>query len=357
MIKQPLAAFAVTSFAAILGWAAPFQAAAAQDAAPNPSCGKPSFADRAALNPVAASNLMTVPLAINGTAKQFLLDIGSAPDEISEAAANELHLSRVDLRAGDNPTVVNNSAFRFEVPIVDVNRARVAEAAQPQVSAAVTLGEVTLPDLKFQISSDRDLGKTKPYDGRLTASGFRRYDLDLDFGAKRLAFLAATGCTDPHQIVYWPHTVVAVVPMTSAFGKIAVTVTIEGHDIGAVIDTGSDRTVMRRALAERLFGLKADTPEMMPQDDLRDGTGARVYRHTFSKVAFEGVTAGNVPVLIEANSMVRRARKAAATGSRLQADDTPGDPIPDLALGMDVLKQLHIYAAFGQGKLYVTPAS
>lgn len=345
MIKQ----LAATSI--ILAWAA--SPAAAQDAA----CAKPSFANRAGLNPVAGSNLVTVPLTINGTGKQFLLDIGTAPDEISQSAVSELHLPRADLRAANNPTSVNNAIFKFEVPVIDVKSATAPKVYQPQVTAAaVILGEVTLPDLKFQVSSDRDLGKAKPYDGRLTAAGFRRYDLDVDFGGKRLSFLAATTCGDPNQIVYWPHSVVAVIPMTSAFGKIAVPVNIEGHQIDAVIDTGSNQTVMRRAVAERLFGLKADTPEMMPEDDLRDGSGARVYRHTFSKIALEGVAVSNLPVLIEANSMVRRARRATTTGSRLQAADDPGDPIPDLALGTDVLKQLHIYAAFGQGKLYATPA-
>jgi len=89
---------------------------------------------------------------------------------------------------------------------------------------------------------------------------------------------------------------------------------------------------------------------------MRDGAGERVYQHTFPQIVFEGVTASNVPALIQANSMVRPARSTAATGSRLSATPIVGTPVPDLTLGMDVLHQLHIYAAFGQGKLYVTPA-
>ena len=346
MIKPSSAAFLAT--AAL--WAA--SPAAAQNAA----CAAPAFANRAKLNPVAGSNLVTVPLTINGVGKQFLLDVGSAPDEISESAANELHLPRAGRRTTD-PDAQNTTAFRFEVPVVDVRRAAGGGPAPVQVSAdAVSLGEVTLPGLKFLISSDRDLSKTKPYDGRLTAAGFRRYDLEMDFGAGRIAFLAATGCADANAIVYWPHGVVAVIPMTSAFAKISVPVTSDGHTVDAVIDTGSDRTVMRRAVAERLFGLKADTPQMMLEGDLRDGTGAKVYSHTFPRIAFEGVAVSNLPVLIEESSMIRKARKASVTGSRLQAADDPGDPIPDLALGMNVLHRMHIYAAFGQGKLYVTPA-
>jgi len=35
----------------------------------------------------------------------------------------------------------------------------------------------------------------------------------------------------------------------------------------------------------------------------------------------------------------------------------PSQRIPALTLGMDVLSQLHLYAAFGQGMLYVTSAN
>ena len=54
--------------------------------------------------------------------------------------------------------------------------------------------------------------------------------------------------------------------------------------------------------------------------------------------------------------MVRKTHRAATTGSRLQAADDPGDPVPELTLGMDVLHQLHLYIVFGQNKLYVTAA-
>lgn len=218
------------------------------------------------------------------------------------------------------------------------------------------MGGATLHNLQFLVASDSDMGKSKPYDGRLTASGFRQYDMNIDFGGKQLTFLAATGCTDPNRVLTWPHAGVAVIPMTMSNGKINVPVTIDGHQINAVLDTGSDRTVMRRGIAERMFGLAADTPQMMSDGDVRDGAGDRVYQHTFPQIAFEGVIASNVPALIQSYSMVHKIRRAAATGSRLSSADDTGEPIPDLALGMDMLRQLHIYAAFGQNKLYVTPA-
>jgi hypothetical protein len=219
-----------------------------------------------------------------------------------------------------------------------------------------TIGGATVHDLLFVVANDRDLGKSKPYDGLLTAGLFSRYDIDLDFGLRKLSFLTPTSCADPNQVAYWRHEVVAVIPMRLTNGKITVPVTIDGHEIDAVIDTSSDRTVMRRGIAERTFGLKADTPEMTPAGDLRDGEGDRLYQHTFPQIAFGGVIANNVPALIQTNSMVHRIDRTPTLGSKAHFDSAPGERIPDLALGMDVLHQLHVYAAFGENKLYVTPA-
>ena len=344
MVKQFSAAFL-----ACLGLTATARAQA-------PMCGPPSWADRVALNALPDSNLMTVPVTINGTQKQFLLDIGANADEISQPAAAQLQLPQIDRNKPYNAISDQNTLLQIQAPVVDVQTSRAARTYQSRVGVTdFTLGAASLHNLQFLVSADADMGRSKPYDGRFTAAGFRRYDLNIDFGSKELGFLAATGCSDANQIVFWPHTAVAVIPMGAANGKIGVPVTVGGHQIDAVIDTGSDHTVMRRAIAERVLGLKTDG-DMTPDGDLRDGAGERVYRHTFPEIAFEGVVAINVPARIQANSMVRRAQRAPVTGSRLQFTDDPGEIIPDLALGMDVLRQLHIYAAFQQRKLYVTAA-
>ena len=64
------------------------------------------------------------------------------------------------------------------------------------------------------------LGKSKPYDGLLTTGLFSQYDIDADFGGKKLSFLTATSCADPNQVAYWRHEVVAAIPMTMTNGRI-----------------------------------------------------------------------------------------------------------------------------------------
>jgi hypothetical protein len=328
------------------------------------TCPLPAVAASVELRSVPGSDLMTVPVAINGISKQFLLDVSANPTEVSQALVAELKLPE-NTQATDSTQFAQQIAptgsaspeqiNTMSAPVYQVDGARGREVARPRIRVATfTLGTATGNNQQFVVSNDADLGKSKPYDGRLTGSFFKQYDIELDFGGKMIHYLTPNKCTDMNQVVYWPHAAVAAVPMTMFDGKMQVSVSIEGHDINALIDTGSERTVMRREVAERLFGLKADTPDMMPSGNLQDGRGQKVYDHTFKQISFEGVAALNVPALIQSNSMIRRVQKEPVLGSRAQFVGEPR--IADLTLGMDVLRRLHMYVVYGQEKIYMTAA-
>jgi len=352
MFKQTLAVFIAVSGSSGLA-----MAQTTEPAAPQPKCAAPALADMVDLDPVMGSNLMTVPVAINGSSRKFLLHVGRTPDEVSDATASDLHLPQAARITDSGGLTGLNTPYDFRATMVDVRGANAGAANQKHVRATdFTIGTATVHDVTFLVANDRDLGTSKPYDGLLTTGMFSAYDINLDFGGRKFSFITATSCADPNQVAYWPHEVVATIPITVEDGKITVPVTVQGRQIDAVIDTGSEHTVMRRAVAEQMFGLKAGTPEMTQDGDARDGSGERIYQHTFAQIAFGGVIANNVPARIQANSMVRKKDKEPTLGSRAQFTSTPSERLPDLALGMDVLRRLHLYVAFGQSKLYVTPA-
>ena len=331
------------------------EAAAAQ------TCTLPSVADTVDLKQVPGSDLMTVPVEINGTPKQFLLDIGTNPTEVSQAAVTELGLpENVKMLdsiqtggTGGTSNMGGQQSQHTSVAVYDVKGGNSREQIRTRVRiASFTIGSATNHAMQFLVAKDVEMGKSEPYDGLMTGDFFRQYDVELDFAGKQINYLTPTKCIDPDQVVFWSHSDVAVVPITMADDKIQVQVLIEGHAINAVIDTSSARTVLRRDIAELVLGFKADAPEMMSEGDLKDGMGAQVYHHTFSKIAFAGgVTAVNVPVLISTNSLVHEAEREVVLGSKAMS---AGVRIPDLELGMDVLHQLHLYAVFGQKKLYIT---
>ncbi|MES2254493.1 MAG: pepsin/retropepsin-like aspartic protease family protein [Pseudomonadota bacterium] len=322
------------------------------------SCTLPALADTAELKQVPGSDLITVAVAINGKPKQFLLNLSTNPSEVSQAAVTELGLPQNVSRAdtihigGWGPDLSNSMSTSMQAPVYDVKGSQGRNAIRTRVRVgAFTIGNATNRNMQFLVAEDPEMGKSLPYDGLLSNDFFNQYDVELNFAGKEINYLTATKCTDPAQVVFWSHSAVAAVPMTIVNGKFQVPVTIEGHTINAIIDTTSARTVMRRDVAELMFGLKADTPEMKPELDRKDALGGPVYAHRFGQIDFEGVTASNKLVLIQTNGMTRDSNRDLMLGSRAQVTD---ERIPDLTLGMDLLRQLHIYAVFGQKTLYMT---
>ena len=359
MLKQIVAVFAI-----FLGASA---TTTAQAATAQASCALPAIAASAELQEIPASSLMTVPVEINGKPKRFLLDIGTGATEISRATVKELGLTQPikhneAYNSGATPQTfgpessagVGGQTFQFAV--VDVNGAQAQEDSRPLVGIEnFTIGKATGHNLVFAVANSREMGTAQPYDGLMTGSFFKQYDVELDFSGKKISYLTPTACTDLQQVVFWPHAQVAAVPMTMSDGKITVHVTIRGRPINAVIDTSSAHTIMRRDIAERILGLKADTPDMMPADDLRDGQGTRVYHHVLPLVSFaDGIAAHDVPALIQTNAMTYNRHREPTLGSR--ATFRQDTLIPDLTLGMDVLRQLHLYVVYGQNSIYVTSA-
>ncbi|HEX4117509.1 MAG TPA: aspartyl protease family protein [Rhizomicrobium sp.] len=333
-------------------------AAVAQTAAPAPTCAPPKVAGKPVdLGSVPGNDMVTVPVEINGTPKQFLLDINTTPDTVAQTTVAALHLPEVDQTTQSNAFADLNTSSQFRAAVVDVKGGGSAMNYQTRVRVgSFTIAGATVQNLQFLVANDREMGKSEPYDGVLTGSLFPQYDINFDFGGKQLSFLDATTCTDPNQVAYWPHQVTAVIPMSIKNARISVPVTINGHSLDAVIDIGSPRTVMRRDIAERIFGIKVDTADTPADGDAEDGMGQQIYRHVFPQISFGGVTANNVPARIQTNSMIHPIHREPTLGSRAQFAAAPADRIPDLALGMDMLHQLHLYAAFGENQLYVTPA-
>ncbi len=323
------------------------------------TCALPDLADRVDLKQMRGSNLVTVPVAINGKSKQFLLDFGTRPTKISRAAITDLGLPEA-MRATENiavPRPEGDLAFSsgsVQATVRQIGSGVDQDRYRPRARLkSFTIGDATGKNRSFIIANDGEIPRNASYDGLLSNDFFRHYDVEIDFGAMRMNWLTPTKCTDPDQVAYWSNGGVAMVPMIVEDGKITIPVLMDGRSIVAVIDTGSERTVMRRDVAEHIMGFRADTPDMVPVANVKDGRGQTVYSHTFPKISFMGaggVTAGNIPVLISTNNLIGSNGEKLLGSQALSTDAR----IPDLVLGMDVLHHLHIYAVFAQKRLYIT---
>ncbi|HSZ74199.1 MAG TPA: retropepsin-like aspartic protease, partial [Rhizomicrobium sp.] len=130
------------------------------------------------------------------------------------------------------------------------------------------------------------------------------------------------------------------------------------HEFTAMLDTGASITTLSMREAQAAFNLTPDSPDVEKGELVNGDPNIKAYFHRFKTLTFEGITVGNPRVELIPDLMRDRLERAPETGSRLATpgdDDTHG--LPAMLIGYSTLKHLHVYIAYKEQKLYITPAS
>ena len=281
--------------------------------------------------PVQGNLAVRVPAKVDGHRVVMLLDTGGVFSEISDRTAAAL-----DLDEREAPFQIVDVAGR--------SSHRLAHAT------AFTLGRLHTSSIDFIVYHAED---DNPFNGVIAPNILTGYDVEFDFAAHRVNLLSQDHC--PGRVIYWHPRTVAVVPIRVArSGHIIVPVMLDGHSIDAMIDTGASRTTLSQTAAEGDFGLKLGSASSPYAGPLPGSPHSNTYRHRFATLDFGGVAVANLTAWIIPDLMHNEIAHAPALGSRLSQTREP-DRLPDLILGMDVLRHLHLYVAYKEQKMYVTP--
>jgi len=274
-----------------------------------------------------------VPVTINGKSRLMLLDTGGWNSEVTSQSVADLGLPYVSIRYSE------------------VNLAG-EESHQAATVDSFSIGQLTTKSVEFVVAPERYLFQGEPeYAGIIAPNILKNYDVDIDFGGGKLNLLSADHCEG--KVIYWPANAVAVVPIhVLRSGHILVPVKLDGKNVSAILDTGAYTTTLMMPLAEGDFGLKmgsADTPKVF---EMPDRPGAATYEHKFGSLSFGGVSVSNLSVAILPDFM-RSKTGTPQLGSRLGTGGTH-EQVPDMLIGMNVLRHLHVYIAYQEQKLYIT---
>ena len=292
------------------------------------------------MEPIARSGLMMVPITLDGVDKKFLFNTTSVVNQVSRATAQQLQLNE------------HHSRYHIADP-------RHHDTNSFVLVGDVTFGQAKTKDIQFEITPDPAVGVTTPFDGMISTGIFTHDDLDMDFGAERLNFFSTDHCEG--KVVYWPHQVLAVVPMIMEQGHIDLTVTLDGHPMRAALNTSSSRTTLNLQRAQEIMGFSPDSAT--PPGNFKDDADNKVYPRRFANLSFEGVTVANPvivvrPIIYGGGPSINTPGDDLVPGSRAEhKDDYANRMSADMNIGMDVLRHLHIYVATGENKLYITEAS
>jgi hypothetical protein len=277
-----------------------------------------------------------IPVKINGTPETMLIDTGGVFTEIPESVRDALQLEKRNV----------------PVEMVGVTGSTTHIAAR----GSFGLGNLTVDKTDFMVMPDtKDAGDGAS--GIFAPNFLHAYDADFDFGGKTFSLISQDHCDG--KVVYWPAQSVAVVPMrVDKVGHIHLTVTVEGKQMSAMLDTGASNTFADLSDVVTRFGLTAgaaDTPyggELGP-------THAAYYSHHFKSLSLEGIAISNANVKLIPDLMRRSTTERSSTlegGSRIPDRDLELG-LSEITLGMDILRHFHLYIAYKEQKLYITPAT
>jgi hypothetical protein len=109
----------------------------------------------------------------------------------------------------------------------------------------------------------------------------------------------------------------------------------------ATVDTGAPYTTMSLETAERIFHIDSKSPDLKPVKS-NDGKSIFGYTYPFKTLSLGGLTVNNPHVILVPD----------ATSVYLG-----GNTVPNVLLGFSILSKLHLYIAYGEHNLYITPAN
>jgi predicted aspartyl protease len=287
------------------------------------------------MKPIHGGTAMLVPIMIEGTQRHLLFDTGGYMSQITSVVADQLKLER----------------RQSSLQLFDVSGNK---SDQFVIAKQIEIGGMRASNLPFMvINPDSNLGKgDEPYDGILSSDFLFKYDIEVDYGSNKLNYFLPDHCEG--KVIYWPHDAVGVVPVTVFDNQIKATVELDGKKIDAIVDTGAYRTTISMATAKYRFGLTPESPGVEREGAINGDETLQAYTYRFSKLSFGDIAAANIKITLLPDKVNSKNRPEFQTEWRAKRVDEDLKLTPML-IGMDLLKRLHIYMAFKERRLYVTP--
>lgn len=310
-----------------------------------------------------ANSIASVPASVGTQEKEFEIGTSAPDNQMGKDAMTDFGLKAINF----TPIQNNSSAGAFSlgtaaltdidgtargrsfgsmigggasdntIPIYDAHGRMFHSMAEAD---HFTLGSMQTDHLQFVVTDLPQPGSG----GILSAGFFRKYDIDLNFAARRFNMFAPGHCEG--RVVYWRAPGVARLPFRFKNGRIIVRVTVDGREMDAAIDTGSPRSELQFDDPDSFFYLNSKSAGVMREADGNLG-------HDFGVMSFNGVAITHPHLVLTHAAAMGGMDSGAQTGTLLRnVGNTSMQPA--LTIGTDLLRLLHVYIAFNERMIYVT---
>lgn len=282
-----------------------------------------------------------VPIGVNGTPENFVLDLASERSILSEATAGRLKLPHAELPRAQQ-LYFENRLLRTGAAI-----------------AAIEMGGSSGHDLIIPIATDL-LSQDPTVAGHLGLDLLHTFDLELDPAHNKLNLYSQDHC--PGRVVYWSKDfVTAPFTMKRAIARLAMT--LDGRNLTVGINTARASSYMPMSASGVRWGVDKASPKLIAQPGgvVLSGENFPTYRYPFSELSVAGLSIKYPQIIVydergtgrvwndmvdtECNNTMRLLSVTSEEGLVCGVD---------LYLGTNEIRQIHSYFAFKENILYVT---
>ena len=258
------------------------------------------------------NGLPVIPVKIEDRDLYFLIDTGGLVNTLSPNLVRELNLEIQPLKR----------------PIYGLGMTMDSFVTLKNFS----LGPMQGADKQFLVQQIEIPGVA----GALSPETMRKFDVDFDFSGGKFGIYSSDHC--PGGVSYWTKDAAVAVPMTvDISGHVRFIVHLDGKAMTAALDTGSVTSVMSIRAASKILGIDENTEGMRETTHNINRSPRTIYTYPFQSLSIDSL------VIDKPSIMILKDDEANLLGT-------------DLILGVDALRHFHVYIAYQEGKLYLTPA-
>lgn len=258
-----------------------------------------------------------VPMTVNDQTVAMLVDTGGVYSSLTESGVDKLGLPR------------NWQVFTGETMFGGKNLTRYVSANH------VKFGGLNAYRFNFVVMPDDVLPKDTQ--GTIAPDVLGANDVDFDFANNKFSLFSQKHCYG--GVVYWTRGYFAQIPfkINEYDHHIEIDVMLDGKPARAILDTGSSTSLMDLEYAQNTFGFDSKNPDLKALDS--KGEKFQGYGYPFKTLSFGDITVTNPHIVLVSRSQ-----------SHMDGNDPP------IIIGMSILSKLHLYVAYGEKNLYITPA-
>lgn len=294
--------------------------------------------------------LLTIPVSIGSEQVNMLLDTGAERGVIDISVMQKMGLT--PLKIYSPPPIFNVRVAPF-LSMVQFSQPDFYLADGTKLDHFVKIPTISIGAARSEYATFLlarfDTEETPATLGILGNNLLRNFDVEIDPAAAKVNFFSPDHCEG--KVVYWAPTYTDLPVRIGSSGQIAFTMTLDGHDVETILDTGAAHTTLNLRLAQQLFGIDVQSPSV---EKVSGENGDAVYRTRFHLLTADGLAIKN-PYIYLASDQIAQRQLTKAMDSGYSGSMVSG--AARLILGMDALSHLHFYIAYKEQKLYITPAA